>query len=209
VDFKRPLTVVTPTLDGDVLAVLAGADEEFSGRRIHSLTSSGSESGIRKAAERLVEQGIVISRRAGGANLYKLNRDHLAATYIEGLATLRAQLFDRLRRSISAWSLTPQSALVFGSVARGGAGPLSDLDLLVVRPREIDEDDAEWRDQIAVLEEIGTAWTGNETRVLEYGEGELGNSAVVRVVGEALADGIELYGSRRSLRRLVEKETHR
>ena len=199
-DFRRPLGVVTPTLDGDVLAVLAGAEEEFSGRRIHVLLGTGSENGVRKAAERLADQGVILSRRAGRANLYRLNRAHVAAPYIEGLSTLRAQLFDRLRSTISAWSLPPRLAMVFGSVARGEATPRSDLDLLVIRPSNVNEEVAEWRDQLAVLEGRATEWTGNEARILEYGEGELGDAAVRGVIKEAFADGIELYGSRRSFR---------
>jgi hypothetical protein len=41
-DFGRPFNVVTPTLDGDVLGVLAGAEEEFTGRRIHQVLERGS-----------------------------------------------------------------------------------------------------------------------------------------------------------------------
>lgn len=204
-DFSRPLAVVTPTLDGDVLSVLAGADEEFSGRRLHRLLGRGSENGVRRAAERLVEQGIVVSRRAGRANLYRLNRAHLAASYIEGLTSLRAQLLDQVRGTIAAWSLPPHSALVFGSVARTEAGPLSDLDLLVIRPSRVGEDVDQWREQLALLEKRATEWTGNETRIIEYGEGELGDAAVRGVVENALEEGIELYGSRRSLRHLVER----
>lgn len=202
-DFKRPFTVVTPTLDGDVLAVLAGANEEFSGRRIHRVVAHGSENGIRNAADRLVEQGIVLRRRAGRANLYALNREHLAAPYIEGLVSLRGKLVDSLRETIFTWDPAPHSALVFGSVARGEAGTSSDLDLLVIRPLEVSEDVGKWREQLANLEDLGTAWTGNDTRILEYGEGELGDLAVRRVVEEALADGIELCGSRDSLRHLL------
>jgi len=204
-DFRRPLTVVTPTLDGDVLSVLAGADEEFSGRRLHRMVSNGSENGVRNAAERLVAQGVVSSRRAGRANLYRLNRDHLAAPHIEGLATLRAQLFERLRKAIASWQAPPRWAMVFGSVARGEAGPLSDLDLLVVRSREDGEDDPGWRAQLDLLEELAAAWTGNEAQILEYSEDELGDAAVVSVLERALAEGIELHGSRRSLRLLIEK----
>lgn len=205
-DFRRPLAVVTPTLDGDVLTVLAAADEEFSGRRLHRILARGSENGVRNAAERLVEQGVVVSRRAGRANLYKLNRAHLAASHIEGLASLRDQLLDRARGMIAAWSIPPHSALVFGSVARGDAGPLSDLDLLVVRPSKVGEGVDRWRDQLISLEKQATDWTGNEARIIEYGEDELGDAAVRGVVKEALVEGIELYGSRRSLRRLVEKD---
>jgi predicted nucleotidyltransferase len=203
-DFRRPLSVVTPTLDGDVLAVLAGAEEEFSGRRIHRILGSGSEHGVRKAAERLVEQGIVISRRAGQAKLYKLNRDHLASSHIEGLVTLRVQLVARLRAAIGEWAVAAHSVLLFGSVARGEASPESDLDLLVIRPSDVEEEAVGWREQLAVLERDATGWTGNEARILEYGEDELADSMVRRVVGEALTDGIELYGSRRGIRDLIE-----
>jgi predicted nucleotidyltransferase len=204
-DFRHPLTVVTPTLDGDVLAVLAGADEEFSGRHIHQLLRRGSENGVRNAAERLVEQGVVVSRRAGQANLYRLNRAHLAAPYVEGLAGLRAQLVDRLRSTTADWSVAPRSVLLFGSVARAEAGPSSDLDLLVIRRSQVEEDDDRWRKQLALLEDIATALTGNEAQVIEYGEGELEHHGVRGVVEEALKEGIELYGSRLSVRRLLGK----
>lgn len=194
------MSVVTPTLDGDVLAVLAGAEEEFSGRRIGRVLGTGSEHGVRKAADRLVEQGIVIRRRAGQAKLYKLNRDHIAAPHIEGLVTLRMQLVARLREVIAEWRAPAHSVLLFGSVARGEAGPQSDLDLLVIRASTVAEEASTWRDQLASLEGEATGWTGNEARILEYGEDELADEAVQAVVEQALADGVELSGSRRRIR---------
>lgn len=202
-DFRHPLAVVTPTLDGDALSVLAGADEEFSGRRLHQLVARGSENGIRRAAERLVEQGVVSSRPAGRANLYRLNRSHLAAPHIEGLAFLRAQLLEQARELVSAWTILPGLVMVFGSVARGEAGPLSDLDLLVIRPAQIVEDLDEWREQLNHLEKDLTKWTGNDARVLEYGEADLQDEAVREVIEGAITEGVEVYGSRRTLRRLV------
>jgi len=199
-DFQRPIKVVTPTLDGDVLAVLAGAEEEFTGRGIQRLLGRGSEPGIRKAADRLVDQGVVLRRRAGRANLYSLNRDHLAAPYVEGLASLRAELVARLRQAIAEWDAPARWVLLFGSVARGEAGPASDLDLLVIRDRGVEEDTPAWREQLASLEDDAGAWTGNEARVLEYGEGDLVDGSVAAVVEEALRDGIDLHGSRRELR---------
>lgn len=203
-DFRHPLAVVTPTLDGDVLAVLAGAEEEFSGRRIHRMLGGGSESGARRAAERLVEQGIVTSRRAGRANLYSLNRDHLAAPHVEGLVGLRAQLIERLWSTIATWETRPHSMFVFGSVARGEAGPQSDLDLLVIRPAAVGEEAAGWRNQLAALESDASAWTGNDARIVEFGEDEIDGADVDPVLEEAIADGIEIHGSRRRLRKLFE-----
>lgn len=204
-DFRRPLSVVAPTLDGDVLAVLAGADEEFTGRRIHRVLGHGSEHGVRKAADRLVDQGIVTRRQAGQAKLYSLNRSHLAAPYVEGLRSLRSQLVERLKETVRAWKKPPSTVLLFGSVARGEAGAESDLDLLVIRRLDIEEEEPRWQEQLAALEREATVWTGNEARVIEYGKRELSDPEVRGVVEEALAEGIPIFGTRPKLRRLLDR----
>lgn len=199
-DFSHPLGAVTPTLDGDVLAVLAGADEEFSGRRIHRLLGHSSEPGVRKAAERLVEQGVVLRRPAGQAKLYRLNRQHIAARHIEGLAALRADLLERLRATLAKWKEPPLLALLFGSAARDEAGPNSDLDVFLVRRADVEEESEVWVEQLAALERDATAWTGNDARIVEFGDDEISNGAGEGVVEEALSTGLELYGSRRRFR---------
>jgi hypothetical protein len=201
-DFYRPLTVVTPTLDGDVLVALARGDAEFSGRELARHVGHGSTEGIRRAADRLVAQGVVSRRAAGAAHLYRLNGEHLAAPWIEGLAGLRQQLIDRLRGLLASWDETPRVVLLFGSVAQGRATTDSDLDLLVVRRRDCDPDSDPWRAQLAELERSATAWTGNDARVLELSEDEISHPAAEPVIADALRDGLELFGSRRALRRL-------
>jgi hypothetical protein len=204
-DFRRPLSVVAPTLDGDVLGVLARAEEEFTGRRIHQVLGRGSEQGVRKAADRLVEQGIVSRRQAGQAKLYSLNRDHLAAPYVEGLSTLRTELVDRLKGRVAEWELAPAVMFLFGSVARGEAGTRSDLDLFVVRPLFAVGGRPEWQAQIAALETEATAWTGNEARVIDYGRKDLADPAVRQVAREVLTDGVAIAGTRERLRNLLKK----
>jgi predicted nucleotidyltransferase len=199
-DFSHPLRAITPTLDGDVLTVLAGADEGFSGRRIHRLLEHGSEQGVRKAAERLVDQGVVLRHQAGRAKIYRLNRQHVAASHIEGLATLRAELLERLRVALASWEVPPLLALLFGSVARGEGGPNSDLDLLLVRRADVEEESPIWIEQLASLERDATKWTGNDARIVEFGEDELFQEDLEDVVGEALSKGIDIYGSRRRFR---------
>jgi Nucleotidyltransferase domain len=200
-DFRRPLEAVTPTLDGDVLRVLARADTEMTGRQIQHLTGHGSYQGVRNAADRLTRQGVVTRRAVGSANLYKLNREHVAAQWIEGLASLPEQIVARLRGLIETWAQPPILAMLFGSVATGQATPDSDLDLLVIRPGGCDPDATAWRDQLTNLEANATAWTGNDARVLEYGEDELERGEIEPLLKDALRDGIELYGSPRPLRR--------
>lgn len=192
VDFQRPLTTVTPTLDGDVLTVLARAEAEFTGRAVHRLLGRASERGVRNALERLVRQGVVISRRAGASKLYRLNADHLAAPAVKALATLREELLRRLARTVAEWDAPPAQAVLFGSVARGDADEGSDLDILVVRPHDVADYDR-WQDQLTRLQRDATAWTGNDCRVLEYREDELNRQpARDRVLTAALREGVPL-----------------
>lgn len=203
-DFAHPLRVIAPTLDGDVLTVLAGAEEEFSGRRIHSLVGHGSEAGIRKAAERLVDQGIVLRSQAGQAKLYRLNRQHVCAEGIEHIAASRSNFLERLRANIRIWQVQPRAAVLFGSVARREAGSGSDVDILVVRPAAVEEDSPAWRQQLNRLERSATAWTGNDARLVELGEGELNRARAL--LQEVLGDGIELAGSLLVIRQAISGE---
>src|SRR5438067_4464583 len=171
-DLARPLTVITPTVDGDVLAVLARAEASFTGRQVHQVAGRHSERGIRNALHRLSTQGIVARERVGSADQYRLNRAHLAAPYVEALANLRHELLRRMAGELEGWAVPPDFAALFGSAARGAMQPESDIDLLVLRPDTVDADDQQWRTQLDGLASNVTAWTGNDTRILEFGAGE-------------------------------------
>lgn len=201
-DFRHPSRVTGPSLDGELLAVLANADSDFTGRELAQLVHRPSHRGVLLALGRLVEQGIVRQRKAGRAKLYTFNREHVAAPWIEGLAGLRQQLLERMREHIAQWHIPPVVAALFGSVARGEAGPSSDLDIFLVRPVEADED--AWEEQVAALTAAATRWTGNDARVLELSEDELaGASAREPVIDDVLDQGVEVGGSLRALRRLA------
>jgi predicted nucleotidyltransferase len=203
VDLQRPLQVITPTLDGDVLALLARGRIKLTGRDI-SRKIQASHEGVRLTLRRLVDQGIVLAETAGRARLYRLNRRHVAAPLIEQLASLRLEVIERLRRTIKQWPHPPTLAALFGSVARGEAGPRSDIDILVVRPRDTDADAAAWRDQITDLQSRATAMTGNDTHIIERSAAEIvrlgGSEPVLAAIGR---EGIELFGSLSLLRRRV------
>ncbi len=184
-----------------MLLALASADMSFTG---HDLARRAGlpQRTTQDALNRLTPQGIVLVETAGRAKLYSLNRDHVAAPWIEGLAGLRQQLLARIRKQISEWPVQPVVAAVFGSVARGEAGPESDLDLFLVRPSAADLD--AWDAQVSALTSAITRWTGNDARELELGEDEL-NPAVGQepVIKDVLEQGIEVGGSLRALSRLV------
>lgn len=202
-DLGRPLTVVTPTVDADVLAVLANAKRAFSGREVHRVVGRHSERGIRNVLDRLSDQGIVTRERVGAANLYALNRRHLAASHIEALAQLRAELFQRITQEVESWKSPAEYIAIFGSAARGDMRPDSDIDLLIVRPDPIDADDEPWQQQLEQLTQHVTEWTGNDTRSLEFSASEVtaGLAAGQRILDEIRADGIVLLGPRSYLRK--------
>jgi len=194
-DLDRPLAIITPTLDGDVLAVVAGRDGAFTTGQIHRLLTQHSEEGIRKVLRRLTDQGIVRSERVGNAFSYQLNQEHLATPHIIAIAETKKTFLERLEELLKSWQPRPVYAAVFGSSARGQMRPSSDIDLLLVRPQEIV--DAHWEDQVDHLAVTVTRWLGNDTRVIEFTEGEIvARRRGDRLLHDVLAQGLTVAGTR-------------
>ena len=74
---------------------------------------------------------------------------------------------------ISVWEPAPVHASLFGSAARGDGDTSSDIDLLIVRPADLDPEDAPWRDQLDELADSVRRWTGNNAGIAEVSEEEL------------------------------------
>jgi predicted nucleotidyltransferase len=195
-DLGRPFSVITPTVDGDVLAVLGAERASLTGRQVQQIDGRHSEKGVRNALHRLCGQGIVTRERVGSADLYTLNLEHLAAPYVEALAALRHELLQRLAAVFEAWEVPPAYAALFGSAARGDMTLGSDIDLLVVRPDGVAIEHPAWRDQLADLTNRVTAWTGNDARPLELSEVEVhrGLDHGEQVLSAISADGLLLFG---------------
>jgi predicted nucleotidyltransferase len=189
---NRPLATITPTLDGDVLAVLAQHEATFTTGQLHRVLNHYSEEGIRKVLLRLTRQGIVHSERIGNAYSYRLNREHLAAEPIIALANIPHILLRRLEERLQMWAHPPVYAAVFGSAARGTMTEDSDLDLLLIRADDTPSDD--WDEQVAELVADVSRWTGNDARTLEYTVSELTAARDERVVLDVLAEGLTVAG---------------
>jgi hypothetical protein len=199
---SRPLAVVTPTVDGDVLRALALADAAFTTGELHRLIGAHSVDGVRKVLLRLTQQGIVSAEPAGRAYLYRLNRDHLAAGPVEALARLREALVERMRAELADWVAPAVYGALFGSAVRADMRLDSDLDLLLVRPDRADS--RAWADQVTALCLSATRWTGNDTRVLEYTATEIRRLAAGDTVLTAVRDeGITVAGDAAWLRRAL------
>jgi predicted nucleotidyltransferase len=174
-DVSHPILAVSPGLTGPVLGVLARTNRALTGREVHRLARIGSEAGVRRVLNRLVDHGLAVATQAGQAVLYVANREHLAWPAVMVLTTLRETLLDALRTEIGSWSVPPVAAALFGSTARGDGDTHSDVDLLVVRPEFGATQGARimWDDQLARLRDRVYTWTGNRAQIYEVDVGEV------------------------------------
>jgi len=197
VDVSRPYAAVCPTLDGDVLRVLAGTSRGLTGREVAVLTGRRSHSGVLGVLHRLSEHGLVRRVQLNRSYLFSLNREHIAAGAVESLMNLRVELFERIRKTIAGWQIAPIHASVFGSTARGDGDTDSDIDLLVVRPTQIEADERRWQAQVDGLREQIEAWTGNRTAIVDISEPALASLRGQQrpIVSELRTDAIAVYGA--------------
>lgn len=124
--------------------------------------------------------------------------DNLAAQAVLSLADLRHNVLDRLIELASAIVPAPASLVVFGSLARGEAGPDSDVDVLAVRPAGLARDADDWTDSLGRWVEQATRTVGNTVNLIEAAAEEipalLGRKAP-SVWRDAASEGIVLSGS--------------
>jgi len=202
VDLSSPISSVIPSGHGPVLEVLARTDQPLTGRRVAALAEGRlSQARVSKVLRELTEAGVVSCQEQPPAKLYRLNRRHLAANAIIELATLRGRLLEDVRQLLASWSPAPAGAWMFGSASRGDGSSASDIDLLIVRPDLVSEDDPGWLAHLEHLEDEVRAWTGNAAAVVETSASELSAMAQggERLVSEVQRDGLPLIESRWSL----------
>lgn len=191
-NLSEPTQIVTPTLDGPVLAVLGRAETPLTGREVSRLARRGSSDGVRRVLHRLTAQGIALARDQGGAVVYQLNREHIGAEAILSLVDLSRLLLERVRVAIEAWTFPPIHASLFGSFARGEAGPDSDIDVLLVR-RGSDRE-AAWDEDLAQLIEDTWKWTGNSLVPTQFTQGELRRGIGAPLITEVRLEAVHLAG---------------
>jgi predicted nucleotidyltransferase len=134
---------------------------------IHRLAGTGSENGVRRALSRLVREGTVRAEERAVATFYEGNREHLAWSAVEILAGMRRALHEKIREELSHWDPRAIHASLFGSAARGDGDADSDIDILLIRPDNVDENQETWALQIDHLRRRIEVWTGNYCQVFQ------------------------------------------
>lgn len=179
-DFVRPIEAIIPGAQGRVLAVLAETTAELNLRTIAQL-SGVSQAQASRVLPRLVDLGVVKRREVPPSSLFRLVPEHVAARVVLDLGRTTDTVVDEIGRMAQALPFPPVSVIVFGSFARREAGADSDIDVVVVRPGGIDEDDEEWTSSIEQWRTDVRRLTGNPVEVLEVSSDE----AAARLAGRA------------------------
>jgi hypothetical protein len=192
VEFSSPLATVTPTVDGDVLAILSGSDGWFTTTLLQEQIPTRSVPGIRNVLIRLVEQGIVQSMIVGRVHQYRLNRQHIAAEPIIALARLQDAFTQRAGAAMGAWHEPPLFAALCPSVS-----PV--LRIVAIMPRRVHE--RIWNDQVSEFEAAAQLWTGNAVTVIAVGEDAVGEASIL--LDEVARDGIVILGDFAWFRRSI------
>ena len=165
-----------PGAQGRVLAVLAETTAELNLRTIAQLAGV-SQAQASRVLPGLVELGLVERREVPPASLFRLVPQHVASRALLALARSADTVLDEMGRLARALPNPPVSVIVFGSFARREADADSDIDVIVVRPSEIDEDDDAWAESIEAWRcDIGRL-TGNQVELLEVSADEAATKA--------------------------------
>ncbi|UZN03543.1 hypothetical protein [Cellulomonas sp. S1-8] len=197
-DLVNPLADVVPSAHGPVLAVLASATTPLTGRAIAGLTHPRvSQPRVARILHDLADAGLATRVPAGSASLFSLNREHVAAGAVEALASLRDRLWERIATHVDGWNHEPDAVVVHGAAAGGAGDARGDVRLLVVRPSALDEDDEDWRRDLADLADRVARWTGNRCAVLERSADELRTMAAAgeQLLTEIGRDGRAVVGA--------------
>jgi predicted nucleotidyltransferase len=197
-NLAHPIRSVIPAVQGDVLAVLARTDVPLTGRGVAALLDGrASTKGVNLALRALVCAGLVEVESHPPANLYRLNRRHVAAEGIEVLANLRERLLDAMRAHVRTWDPAPWGVWLFGSAARGEGSDGSDIDVVAVRFDSATDDDGWWADIERFTDDV-RAWSGNPCSVIVYSRSEFERllTGSERLADELRRDAIPLSGRR-------------
>ena len=194
-EIQHPFRVITNSVDGDVLQVLAPIRVRLTIADLARLIPDRSRAGIQLAADRLVSQGILKLDVIGRTRTYRLNEAHLLAATVRSIANARSDLIHELKKI--AADLDASYAALFGSAASDRMTPGSDIDILVLRSVDTTPE----REQLlAAARERISALTGNDARVLDVDAYDIGDPAYAALAKEILQHGVTLHGDRAVLR---------
>jgi hypothetical protein len=194
-DVRHPLESVIPGAQGKALAVLLQTTSELNLRTIARLAGI-SVAQASRVLPGLVELGVIERREVPPASLFRLVPDHVITQSLLALANARRQVLDELGRAASRLHPTPSSVIVFGSFARGDGDARSDIDLVVVRPSDVDADDPGWLAEIDRWKGEMGRFAGNTIEALDLGIADIADklATTTPLWTDIHRDGVVVFG---------------
>jgi predicted nucleotidyltransferase len=195
VDYVHPISAVIPGAQGRILDVLVQTTAELSVRTIARLAGISAAQASRVLPD-LVHLGIVERREVPPSSQFRLVRSNVAAQALIALSRARESVLNQIGEAAAALPTPPASVIVFGSFARDEATADSDLDIVVVRPDELDEEDATWTVSIGDWRDHVRATAGNAVEILEVSRIEVAAKLGTRSTlwRELARDGAVVHG---------------
>jgi DNA-binding transcriptional ArsR family regulator len=195
-DFVHPVRAVIPGTQGRVLAVLAETTAELNLRTVARLADV-SLAQVSRVLPGLVELGLVERREVPPSSLFRLNRENVAAQVVIELARSRDTALERMGAAARGLPLPPASVIVFGSFARREADNESDIDAVIIRPDDVDDDDDMWAAGVEQWRRSVRAITGNPVEVIEIGQSEANKklSGRAQLWQDVARDGVVVHGA--------------
>lgn len=166
VDFVRPIESVIPGARGRLLGALARVEAPLNLRRLAQVSRVSLAQASRVLPD-LVELGLVRRTDVPPAALFELDRRNVAAQTIAALERLGDSVIAGMTRAAEEIDPSPESIILFGSMARGEARAESDIDVLVIRPTEVSNVDEGWSESVQQWIDRVRALSGNAVNLLE------------------------------------------
>ncbi|MGH8994919.1 MAG: nucleotidyltransferase family protein [Acidimicrobiales bacterium] len=193
-DFLRPIEAVIPGAQGKLLAVFAETTADLSVRSAARL-SAVSVAQTSRILPELAALGILERADVPPSTVYRLVEDNVASRTIRQLARSRDFVLAEFGELAKAMPSPPLSIVVFGSFARGDAGPDSDIDVVMVHRSGV-ETTSKWSDGVEQWRRAVRRLTGNEVEVMEVDERDIGSLLRSRrpVWQDIAREGIAVFG---------------
>ncbi len=169
-DLARPIEALIPGARGLILGVLICAGRELSTADIGRLAvvSAGQAS---RVLRQLDQMGLVQRREVPPAVVYRPVEENLVVGLLRELCRARDLVVERAAVTSSMIVPRPHRLSIYGSIARGGGGPGSDIDVCVVRPYGAD-DESSWAESLDAWRLGLELFAGSPVTLLEVSSDE-------------------------------------
>lgn len=186
---------VIPGAQGRILAVLAESTAYLNLRTI-ALLAGTSPAQTSRILPELARSGLVERREAPPSALFRLVDDNVGSRVVRALSRSRETVLAELGSQAETLEPGPVSVIVFGSFARGEAEADSDLDVLFVQPKGMNDDDYRWAAAVEGWRQFARRLTGNRVEVVETSESSVGRflRSHKTLWADIVRDGVVVYG---------------